>query len=63
MKFWIKLILGIIVIISIVLSFSRYIVVRQSFIQSIEESANQNQKEHNLERYNLENSIISNLQM
>lgn len=63
MKYWVKLVLGIIVIISIVLSFSRYIVVRQSFMQSIEESANQNQKEHNLERYNLENSIISNLQI
>lgn len=62
MKFWIKLMLGIVIIISIILSFSRYIIVRQNFIYSLENSVQQNANKHRLERYYLDSNIISKIQ-
>lgn len=63
MKFWIKLMLCIIIITSIILSISRYIVVRQNFINSVKTTAEQYTNQYNLERYNLESSIINNIQI
>lgn len=63
MKFWVKLMLGTIIIISITLSFSRYIIVRQNFLNSIKNNANQNINQHHLERYYLESNIISKIQL
>lgn len=62
MKFWIKLMLGIVIIISVILSFSRYITVRQNFINSLENSITQNASKHKLERYYLDSNIISKIQ-
>lgn len=62
MNFWVKLMLGIVMIISIVLSFSRYITVRQNFINSLESSVEQNANKHRLERYYLESNIVSKIQ-
>lgn len=54
--------LGIVIIISIILSFSRYIIVRQNFIYSLENSVQQNANKHRLERYYLDSNIISKIQ-
>ena len=54
--------LGIVIIISIILSFSRYITVRQNFINSLESSVKQNANKHKLERYYLDSNIVSKLQ-
>lgn len=54
--------LGIVMIISIILSFSRYITVRQNFINSLENSIIQNASKHKLERYYLDSNIISKIQ-
>lgn len=62
MKFWIKLMLGIVIIISIILSFSRYITVRQNFINSLDKEINQNSNKHRLERYYLDSNIVSKIQ-
>lgn len=62
MKFWIKLMLGIVIIISIILSFSRYITVRQNFINSLEKEVKQNSNKHRLERYYLDSNIVSKIQ-
>ncbi len=62
MKFWIKLMLGIIIIISIILTLSRYIMVRQNFINSLENSVKQNITQHRLERYYLDSNIVSKIQ-
>lgn len=62
MKFWVKLMLGIVMIISIILSFSRYITVRQNFINSLESSVEQNANKHHLDRYYLDSNIISKIQ-
>jgi len=62
MKFWVKLMLGIVMIISIILSFSRYIIVRQNFINSLENSVEQNANKHRLERYYLDSNIVSKIQ-
>lgn len=61
MKFWLKLMLCIIVIISIILSFSRYIIVRQNFINSINSVAYQYMNQNNMQRYYLESNIINNV--
>ena len=63
MKFWAKLCLSVIIMISIILSVSRYIVVRQNFLNSIKISSNQNENKHHLERYYLEKNIISKIQL
>lgn len=62
MKFWIKLMLGIVIIISIILSFSRYITVRQNFINSLDKEIKQNSNKHRLERYYLDSNIVSKIQ-
>ncbi len=62
MKFGKKLILFIITAISIVLSCSRYYVVRNNFLNSIEYSSKQNTNQHILEKYMLENYIVTNIQ-
>ena len=62
MKFWIKLMLGIVIIISIILSFSRYITVRQNFVNSLEKEIKQNSNKHRLERYYLDSNIVSKIQ-
>lgn len=62
MKFWIKLMLGVVIIISIILSFSRYITVRQNFINSLEKEVKQNSNKHRLERYYLDSNIVSKIQ-
>lgn len=62
MKFWVKLMLGIVVIISVILSFSRYIIVRQNFVNSLENSVIQNANSHRLERYYLDSNIVGKIQ-
>ena len=63
MKFATKLVLYIIVIISIVLSISRYFVIMQNFMNSIENTAKQNMSKYTLERYMLESNIIKSIQV
>ena len=62
MKFWKKLVLFIITIISIILSVSRYFVVRNSFIHSIQNVSKQNTNQHILEKYMFESYIVKNIQ-
>ncbi len=62
MKFWIKLMLGIVIIISIILSASRYIIVRKNFVNSLENSIQQNASKHKLERYYLDSNIVSKIE-
>lgn len=62
MKFWIKLMLGIVIIISVILSFSRYITVRQNFINSLDKEIKQNANKHKLSRYYLDSNIIAKIQ-
>ena len=62
MKFWVKLMLGIVMIISIILSVSRYIIVRKNFVNSLENSIEQNASKHRLERYYLDSNIVSKIQ-
>lgn len=63
MKFWVKLNLCIVVMIAVVLSCSRFIMVRQNFRVSIENSVNQNMNQHRLERYSLESNMINQIQL
>lgn len=63
MKFGTKLTLFIIAVISIVLSCSRFLMVRQNFIHAIENSANQNANGYAIERYYLESSMINAIQL
>lgn len=58
MKFWKKLVLFIITIISIVLSCSRYYVINNNFLHSIESHQKQNTSQHILEKYMLESNIV-----
>ena len=62
MKFWKKLVLFIIIVISIILSFSRYYIVKNNFSHAIENSLKQNTNQYALEKYMLESSIIKNIQ-
>lgn len=62
MKFKTKLVIYIIVTIALILSCSRYFVVRQNFVHSIESNAKQNAAQYTLERYMLESNIIKNIQ-
>ncbi len=62
MKFWKKLILFIITVISIILSCSRYYVIKNNFQHSIENSSKQNTNRHILEKYMLETNIVNNIQ-
>lgn len=62
MKFWKKLVLFIIAIISIILSCSRYYIVKNNFWHAMENSSKQNKNQHVLEKYMLENEIVKNIQ-
>ena len=61
MKFWKKLVLLVVAVISIILSCSRYYIVRNNFLNSIESSSKQNTNQHTLERYMLENKIVESI--
>lgn len=63
MKFWKKLVLFIITVISIVLSCSRYYVVNNNFLHSIESHQKQNTNQHILEKYMLESNIVKEIQL
>ena len=63
LKIWKKFVLFTIVIISIVLSFSRYFIVKNNFVQSIENTSKQNVNQHIMEKYMLESNIVKNIQM
>ena len=62
MKFWKKLVLFVITIISIVLACSRYYIVRNNFLHSIDNTSRQNRNQHTLEKYMLESEIVKNIQ-
>ncbi len=62
MKFWKKLVLFIITIISVILSCSRYHIVKTNFLHAIENSSKQNTNQHILEKYMLESEIVKNIQ-
>ena len=62
MKFWKKLVLFVITIISIILSCSRYYIVKNNFLHSIENSSKQNTNQHLLEKYMLESEIVKRIQ-
>ena len=61
MKFWKKLVLFIIAVISVVLSFSRYYIVNNNFLYAIESNSKQNTNQHILEKYMLENTITKDI--
>ena len=62
MKFWKKLTLFIITMISIILACSRYYIVKNNFSHSIENSFNEHENQHILEKYMLETNIINEIQ-
>lgn len=62
MKFWKKLVLFIITTIAIILSCSRYYIIKNNFFKSIENSSKQNTNQHILEKYMIESNIIKNIQ-
>ena len=62
MKIWKKFVLFTIAIISIVLCSSRYYIVKNNFLHSIENASNQNSSRHDLEKYMLESNIIKTIQ-
>lgn len=62
MKIWKKFVLFTIAIISIVLICSRYYIVKNNFVHSIENASYQNNSKHILEKYTLENDIIKIIQ-
>ncbi len=62
MKFSLKLVLCIIVIMACILSCSRFFIIRQSFRHSIEKSANQNSNQNIAQRYYIESNIVKNIQ-
>ncbi len=62
MKIWKKFVLFTIAIIAIVLSCSRYYIVKNNFLHSIENVGLQNESKHILEKYTLENNIVKTIQ-
>lgn len=62
MKFGRKLVLFIIGVVSIILSCSRFYIVKNNFLTSIENSSRQNRNQHTLEKYMLESEIVKNIQ-
>jgi len=62
MEFWKKLVLFVVTIISIILSCSRYYIVKNNFLHSLENSSMQNSNQHILEKYMLENEIVKTIQ-
>lgn len=62
MKFGRKLVLFVITIISIILACSRFYIVKNNFLNSIENSSRQNKNQHTLEKYMLESEIVKYIQ-
>ena len=62
MRIWKKFVLFTIAIISIVLCFSRYYIVKNNFLHSIENISKQNTNQHSLEKYMLESNIVKGIQ-
>ena len=62
MKIWKKFVLFTIAIISIILSCSRYYIVKNNFLYSIENTSKQNANRHSLEKYMLESNIVKAIQ-
>ena len=62
MKFWKKLVLFVITIISIILSCSRYYIVKNNFSNAIGEMSKQNANKHILEKRMVENDIVQTIQ-
>lgn len=58
MKFWVKLDLSILVMISMILSCSRFLMIKQNFMNSIERTASQSVNQNLLERYHLESNMV-----
>lgn len=61
MKFGIKIVISVIVIISIIFSIAGIIIIKSNFKHSLEKTINQNIDSHTLERYGIENNIDSNI--
>ena len=61
MKFGVKIVISVIVIISIIFSIAGIIIIKSNFEHSLEKIINQNIESHNLERYGIENNIDSNI--
>ena len=57
MKFWIKIVISVIAIISIIFSIAGIIIIKSNFKHSLEKTINQNIDSHTLERYGIENNI------
>lgn len=62
LKIWKKFVLFSMLIISIVLSLSRYYIVKNNFLKSIENTSKQNTNRHILEKYMLESDIVKSIQ-
>lgn len=62
MKIWKKFVLFSITVISIVLSFSRYYIVKNNFLKSIENMSKQNLNRNIIEKYMIETNIIKIIQ-
>ena len=62
MKIWKKFALFTIGVISIVLACSRYYIVKNNFLYSIENVSKQNNSKYMLEKYTLENNIVKIIQ-
>lgn len=62
MKFWKKLVLFITASTSIILSFSRYYIVKNNFETSIENNYKQNNNQYILEKYMLESNIVKSIE-
>lgn len=62
MRFGIKLAAGIITIITITLSVSRFVMVRQNFLYAIEKISQKNMIQRTMERYSLERSILNDME-
>jgi len=61
MKFWIKIVISVIAIISIIFSIAGIIIIKSNFKHSLEKTINQNIDSHTLERYGIENNIDINI--
>lgn len=62
MKFWKKLVLFVIAMTSIVLSFSRYYIVKNNFVHAVETSYKNNNNQYILEKYMLESTIVKSIE-
>ena len=62
MKFWKKLVLFVVTIVSIILACSRYYIVKNNFEHAIQNTIKQNTNKHILEKYMLETDIVKELQ-